>query len=122
MEKKIINPCLTLNNDDEWYTTREDVEEFLSHLATFDNMTFWCPFDTEDSNFVKVLKERGYKVIASHIDNGQDFYKYEPTDPYDIIISNPPFKGKSNLIARLLELKNVLLSYLAFSVSTLGNL
>ena len=33
----------------------------------------WCPFDKEDSEFVKVLTEQGYKVVYSHIENGQDF-------------------------------------------------
>ena len=28
----------------------------------------WCPFDKEDSEFVKVLTEQGYKVVYSHIE------------------------------------------------------
>lgn len=62
----------------------------------------WCPFDVEDSNFVTVFKN-GYKVLHSHIWDQQDFYEYEPKEKWDIIISNPPFKGKHRLLARLLE-------------------
>ena len=52
----------------------------------------WCPFDKEESWFVKLISEKN-KVIYSHIDNGQDFYNYEPTEHWDCIISNPPFSG-----------------------------
>jgi hypothetical protein len=36
------------------------------------------------------------------LDNGKDFYKYEPKK-WDLIISNPPFKNKHNILIRLLE-------------------
>lgn len=35
--------------------------------------TIWCSFDTEDSEYVKLLRAGGYKVIASHIDGGKNF-------------------------------------------------
>ena len=44
------------------------------------------------------------KVIYSHISTDQDFYKYEPKQHYDIIISNPPFKNKQKTMERLVEL------------------
>lgn len=89
------------NNDDEWYTTREDVIYFLVNANIPKHYVIWCPFDNDTSNFVKVLKDLGYKVINSHIDNGQDFYNYEPAEHWDMIISNPPFKGKTNILKRL---------------------
>lgn len=63
-------------------------------------MKIWCPFDLEQSNFVKVLKERNYEVIYSHLNLGQDFYNYEPEN-WDIIISNPPFSNKTKTLQRL---------------------
>lgn len=45
----------------------------------------------------------GYDVHKSHIDDGQDFFTYEP-DNYDIIISNPPFNVKDKILERLYEL------------------
>ena len=62
----------------------------------------WCPFDKEDSEFVKVLTEQGYKVVYSHIENGQDFYTYEPKE-WDILVSNPPFTNMRQIFERALS-------------------
>ena len=62
----------------------------------------WCPFDKEDSEFVKVLTEQGYKVVYSHIENGQNFYTYEPEE-WDILVSNPPFTNKRQIFERALS-------------------
>jgi len=66
-------------------------------------MTIWCPFDKEWSAYVKLLKENGNKVIYTHIDDGKDFFKFEP-DEYDAIISNPPFSKKDRVLKRLYQL------------------
>ena len=62
----------------------------------------WCPFDKEDSEFVQVLTEQGYKVVYSHIENGQNFYTYEPEE-WDILVSNPPFTNKRQIFERALS-------------------
>lgn len=62
----------------------------------------WCPFDTEDSYFVKEISKTN-KVLFSHINNGQDFYIYEPDDRWDCIISNPPFTNKRYIFERALS-------------------
>ena len=64
----------------------------------------WCPFDTQDSEYVKVFKENGFTVVYSHIKYGQDFYNYEP-EKWDVIISNPPFTGKTKIFERALSFK-----------------
>lgn len=66
--------------------------------------TVWCPFDTEQSQYVLLLKKYGYNVIYSHIDNGQNFFYFEPEESYDCIISNPPFSLKDDILRRLTEL------------------
>lgn len=43
-------------------------------------------------------------MIHSHIDEGKDFFSYEPDEPYDYIISNPPFSCKDEVLKRLYEL------------------
>lgn len=68
------------------------------------DITIWAPFDLETSEFVIFFKELGCKVIYSHIDYGQDFFTYEPEEPYDIIISNPPFSRKLDVFKRCNEL------------------
>lgn len=66
--------------------------------------TIWCPFDNDNSAFVRLLRETGYKVIATCLENGQNFFTYEPNENYDLIISNPPFSLKDEILARLTEL------------------
>jgi len=88
--------------NDECYTYRYAVEPLLEFLEPYKDKVIWCPFDTEESEFVKVFSERGYKVVYSHIDNGQDFYRYEPKH-FDLIISNPPFSNKTKMFERVLS-------------------
>ena len=63
----------------------------------------WCPFDKDNSNFVVLLKEAGFKVINSHISYGQDFFTYEPDEHWDCIVSNPPFTDKRKIFERALS-------------------
>lgn len=60
----------------------------------------WCPFDEEWSAFYIRLKECGYTVIRSSLSEGKDFFNYEP-DNWDIIVSNPPFSIKDQILERL---------------------
>jgi len=57
---------------DECYTPKYAVLpvvlEFLSK-----SKVVWCPFDSPRSEFVKVLKKNGNKVIFSHLEQGKDF-------------------------------------------------
>lgn len=90
------------NEKDEYYTPPILVKPILDFLKP--NSVIWCPFDTELSEFVILLKAAGHKVINSHIWRGQDFFKYEPSEPYDYIISNPPFTKKLEVFKRLYKL------------------
>ncbi len=89
-------------NNDECYTQRYGVEPVLEFLPPYKDKIIWCPFDDENSEFVKVLKENGYNVVYSHIKYGQDFYTYEP-EKFDLIISNPPFTNKAQIFRRVLS-------------------
>lgn len=86
-------------NNDDCYTPRYGVEPLLEFLPPFKESIIWCPFDKEDSEFVKVLSKNGYNIVFSHIDNGQDFYTYEP-EKWDVIVSNPPFTNKKKIFER----------------------
>ena len=90
------------NEKDEYYTPRVLVEPILPFIKP--GSTIWCPFDTEDSEFVSCFKENGFNVIYSHIWNGQDFFEYEPDQEYDYIISNPPFTKKLEVFDRLYKI------------------
>ena len=95
---KNINKSMK-NKNDERYTPPILVRPILDYIKP--NSTVWCPFDTNESEFVSILKDNGHKVIATHIWNGQDFFKYYPEDDFDYIISNPPFSCKLNVLERL---------------------
>ena len=88
--------------NDECYTPRYGVEPILEFAEKFRGKIIWCPFDTAESEFVKVLKEHGHNVVFSHIDKGQDFYEYEPEE-WDVIVSNPPFTRKRHIFERALS-------------------
>ena len=93
----------TNKESDEVYTPSYAIKPLLKYISK--DKIIWCPFDTEDSEYVKILNNNGNKVIFSHIDNGQNFFEYEPEENYDLIISNPPFSIKDMIIQRLDELK-----------------
>lgn len=83
------------------FTPAYAVKPLLKYIKP--NSTIWCPFDTSDSEFVKIFCAGGHKVIQSHIDEGKDFFDYEPEE-YEVIISNPPYSTKDKVLKRLYEL------------------
>lgn len=89
------------SSNDESYTPAYGVKPILKYLKK--NMIVWCPFDTCESEFVKLVKENGNKVIFSHINDKKDFYTYEPNEHWDVIISNPPFTNKRKIFERALS-------------------
>lgn len=89
---------------DEQYTPKYGVEVLLPHIQHLKDKIIWCPFDKEDSQFVKVLTENGFKVVYSHIEADQDFLTYEPVQ-WDVLISNPPYKNKRVYWERALDFK-----------------
>lgn len=93
---------LTSNkNKDEAYTPYYASNPIIKYIDP--NLVVWCPFDQEWSSYVRLLRENGNRVISGHIGNGLNFFNYEP-EYYDIIVTNPPFSCKDEVIARLYEL------------------
>lgn len=89
---------------DEYYTPRYIVEILLPFIKLKGYKTVWCPCDKEWSEYVQVFQENGLNVIHTHIDDGKDFLHFEPTEEYDIIITNPPFSIKNKIFQRCIEL------------------
>ena len=94
----------TTASGDEMYTPFYAVAPLVKHLKNSGYKTIWCPFDDEWSAYVGMFKEEGFNVIRSSLSDGKDFFKYEPDEPYDVIISNPPFSKKDEVLLRLDEL------------------
>ena len=88
-------------NNDECYTPDYGVEPILEYIPK--DAIVWCPFDTEESEFVKQISKQN-KVVFSHINSGQDFFEYEPEE-WDVIVSNPPFTNKRKFFERALSLE-----------------
>lgn len=93
------NILYSKGNNDLCYTPDYGVEPILKYIPK--GAVVWCPFDTASSEFVKQISKTN-KVVYSHIDNGQDFFTYEPIN-WDIIISNPPFTNKRKFFERALS-------------------
>ena len=119
----MINGNSTTNKkSDECYTPAYAVYPILKYIKK--EMIVWCPFDEEHSEYVKILKNNGNKVIYSHIKQGKDFFKYEPKE-YDIIISNPPFSLSYEILKRLYKLNKpfiILLPLKYLQAQNRGNL
>lgn len=103
MKYSISNILSGQKKNDEFYTSKETVEDLIKVLDIPKDWIIWAPFDTEESEFVKQLSKK-WKVIYSHISQGKDFYEFEPKE-WNIIISNPPFSKKRLLIERCLSFK-----------------
>ena len=56
---------------DECMTGYYAVRPILKYIPK--DWVVWCPFDMEESEYVKLIRANGNKVIASHISKGHDF-------------------------------------------------
>lgn len=90
------------SDGDECYTPYYAVKPLLKYIPK--SKKIWCPFDEEWSAFYQMFKRYNYDVIRSSLKDGQDFFEYEP-DNYDIIVSNPPFSKKDQVLERLYALE-----------------
>lgn len=82
---------------DEVFTPFYAVEPLLEFVPK--SKIIWCPFDEEWSAFYQLFSENGYQVIRSCLKDNQDFFYYEP-EQWDILISNPPFSKKNEVLKR----------------------
>jgi hypothetical protein len=87
------------SGNDEFYTPAYAVRPILKHLDR--GARIWCPFDTDDSLFVRMLRHEGHDVQATHISNGEDFFSQTTPPGIDYIISNPPYSLKTEVLEDL---------------------
>ena len=101
----------TLHINNECYTPDYAVRPLLKYLQQFKGKTIWCPFDTEESEYVKLLIADGHKVIYNHIDTGDNFYDFgeglfaQNMPDFDLIVSNPPFQNKALLVEKIIKME-----------------
>lgn len=107
-------------DNDELYTPKilvdvimPFVENYIDGIYSNWNPTkpiprIWCPFDKENSEFVIALKEKfgpNVEIIHSHISepDGDFFEKIKTIGYVDLVLSNPPFSKKLDIIKTLNE-------------------
>lgn len=91
------------SGNDEFYTPDYAITPLEKYLLAPPGITIWCPFDTDESLFVRRFRELGYNVIATHIANGEDFFEIDIPD-CNYIISNPPYSRKGEVLQKLFEI------------------
>ncbi len=109
-EKPIEKPRavkLVYNLNDDYRTPRYLVScldtfifDFMQRHNINRKLVVYCPFDTEESEYVRYFKENGAEVIHGDIKTGQDFFE-NPIPECDLVISNPPFSRKREILAKL---------------------
>ena len=109
-EKPIEKPRavkLVYNLNDDYRTPRYLVScldtfifDFMQRHNINRKLVVYCPFDTEESEYVRYFKENGAEVIHGDVKTGQDFFE-NPIPECDLVISNPPFSRKREIFSKL---------------------
>ena len=103
-----ISAAVSRNND-ELYTPDiiiEPIVKLILHRCNLLNikkpkdLIILCPFDKQQSGFVRLFSDAGFTVKYGHIDTGQDFFTYD-YGHWNICVSNPPFSKKLSVFKRL---------------------
>ncbi len=88
---------------DEYYTPEYAILPIIKYIPLHTkglNTSIYCPFDTEQSNYVKLLPKHGLTNIVNSTDFFNQDFKYA-----DYIISNPPYSIKNEVLNHLFETK-----------------
>ena len=95
------NPTEKRSETDFYPTPRDVTEALLKYLDLPKTTVIWEPACGE-MDMVSVMKEQGYRVIATDLSQGKDFLN-EPLHECDWIITNPPFSVSDKFIERCAE-------------------
>lgn len=97
----------TKKTDNDHVATPRWVVEDIYRLIHIENYkSIWFPFNNYDSEFKLKADELKLKYKATHKfdDLGNDFFKTDPPEECDLMISNPPFSIQNEIIKRSFEL------------------
>ena len=93
-----VEACNLPSKHDEYYTPPYAIKPLIKYLMP--KSAIWCPFDTDQSYYVRVFNKYGFDTINTHIDCGQDFFDLCIPE-CDYIISNPPYSKINTTLERL---------------------
>ena len=118
---------------DEWATPSILINMLIPYLEMWEldfidkngrKPVIWLPFDTEESKYYTILKEKQFEVVRSHLNDDKDFFTYQPNQ-FDIIVSNPPFSKKLEIMERIaFDLKKpfvLLMNMMAINYQNISN-
>lgn len=95
-------PKMKNNSPDNFQTEDFALECLVKYIPK--TMTIWEPA-CGNGNLVRGFKNRGYRVFASDVVQGQDFLNSLPWIPdWDCIVTNPPFSIKEKFLGRCYNL------------------
>ena len=101
----------------EAYTPKYAVDIILPYISK--DKVIWAPFSEDYHNFADYLREKGYTVVNTHFNpetgEGNDFLTHEPDFHFDIILDNPPFKGKTKYVERVISFGKPFALFLPFN-------
>ena len=89
---------------DEIYTPSYAVEPLIEFLNKKNYKVVWECTDFGNSQITQYLKEQGFQVISTKIDD-LDFLKDTANFDFDIIITNPPYSLKDQFLKKVYEYK-----------------
>ena len=86
---------------DEISTPKYAVAPLLKNIKV-KGLTVWEPTGTQYANgIIDAVVEAGAKVLDT---GDEDFFSIDPSDQYDIIITNPPYSKKYQFLRKCYEL------------------
>ena len=119
---------------DEWQTPSLLVNILIPYLKAWESdfisknghkPIIWLPFDTVESAYYKILKEESFEIVRSHLNDGKDFFSWQP-EQFDIAVSNIPFSLKVDIFKRMIfELKKpfvFLMNMMSINYQVVGEL
>ena len=122
------------NVQDEYFTPSLLVDMLVPYLKKWEldfindkgyRPLIWLPFDTEDSQFYKILTLANIQVVRSHLNDDKDFFFFF-SEQFDLIVSNPPFSRKLEVFEHIIfDLKKpfvLLMNMMAINYQEIGNL
>ncbi len=77
-------------NDNDFYPAPHSMVKLLANYSEWESLYVWEPC-AGDFRLVEALQARDYKVIATDISQGQDFFDFKEA-PCPHLMTNPPFK------------------------------
>lgn len=107
-----------LNRDNiEAYTPKYAVDLIVPYLPK--DAVIWAPFSHDEHHFADYLRGLGFTVHNTHFNpetgEGHDFLTYDPPFEFDLIVDNPPFKGKAKYVERAFQFGKPFALFLPFN-------